>query len=234
MSSVSTQIFVSHRSYLVIINFPNNRGQHIHCFSNKLARKHKPRHFWASILFVVQLNVPGNIKNYLKPEVHTLIHSLNTFRLFQCHSPAFFPLFMLGRAEPQQGFSVGMEHCLHQTLDFLQSFRNVKVKIKGLIFPSFKSLSLFSFTSFFHITFNVDDFNYFKKIFFFFLILLETGWGSFQNESTPSLCPSMDTTEPVYNTKLPKLPLPQVNHRQSSKFMNTWRIGFMSCKALGF
>lgn len=136
MSSLSTQISVSHRSYLVIINFPNDRGQHIYCFSNKLAQIYKPRYFWASIIFVVELNVPDNTKNHLKPALHTLIPSLKTFKLFQCHSPMLFPLFMLGRAEPQQGFSVGMGHCLHLTLGFLQSIRNVKVRIKGLIFSS--------------------------------------------------------------------------------------------------
>lgn len=70
-----------------------------------------------------------------------------------------FPLFMLGKAEPQEGFSAKMEHCLH--LDFLQSIRNVK--IKGLILPSLELFSFFSFPSFlffFNITFNVDDFNY--------------------------------------------------------------------------
>lgn len=149
MNSLSTQIFVSHRSYLVIINFPNNRGQHIYCFSNKLAWKYKPRYFWASILSVVQLSVPDNTKNYLKPALHTLIPSLKTLKLFQCQSPTLFPLFMLGRAEPQQGSSVGMGLCLHLTLGFLQSFSNVKVKIKALIFPSLESLSLSFFPLFF-------------------------------------------------------------------------------------
>lgn len=137
MNSVSTQIFVSHRSYLVIINFPNNRGQHIHCFSNKLARKHKPRYFWVSILFVVQLNVPGNIKNYLKPEVHTLICSLNTSRLFLCHSPTFFPLFMLERAEPQQGFSVGMGALPASDTGFPSVIQERKSEDQGLNFSIF-------------------------------------------------------------------------------------------------
>lgn len=86
MNSVLTQIFVSHVSYLVIINILNSRG-HIYCFSNIPAQNYKPRYFWISIRFIFQLRVPDNVKNYLKPSVYTLWHwaLLNFFSVaLQC------------------------------------------------------------------------------------------------------------------------------------------------------